>query len=159
MEEEWQTQMRSFDTLKPIINFELNAACRLGFGPLTRCDIQILGLSLNFLANMEPYRLTATQVVAKIRSGNLTVEQYAQSLLSRVEARDSVVKAWAYLDPAQIIEQARMLDQIPPDQRGPLHGVAIAVKDVIYTKGSPIMVQRQLWHRLTWRKTRYADTA
>jgi Asp-tRNA(Asn)/Glu-tRNA(Gln) amidotransferase A subunit family amidase len=84
---------------------------------------------------MEPYRLTATQVVAQIRSGELTVEQYARSLLARIEERDPIVKAWAYIDPEYVIQQAKALDQVPPEQRGPLHGAAVAVKDVIYTKG------------------------
>ncbi|EXJ96513.1 amidase [Capronia coronata CBS 617.96] len=85
----------------------------------------------------EPYRQTASEVLARINSGDLTVEQYAQSLLARIKARDAVVKAWAYLDPARVIEEAKRLDQVPIDERGPLHGVAIAVKDVIYTKDMP----------------------
>lgn len=82
-----------------------------------------------------PYRLTATEVVAKIQAGKLSVEQYAKSLLERIAERDPIVKGWAYLNPDLVLEQARKLDQIPPESRGPLHGVAIAVKDVIYTKG------------------------
>lgn len=84
---------------------------------------------------MEPYRLAATEVVARTRNGELTVEEYAQSLLRRIQERDHVVKAWAYLDPEYVLTQARELDRIAPESRGPLHGVAVAVKDVIYTKG------------------------
>ncbi|KAI8292569.1 hypothetical protein K4K60_003398 [Colletotrichum sp. SAR11_57] len=84
---------------------------------------------------VEPYRLTATEVRAKIQAGELTVEAYARSLLAHIEKRDPIVKAWEYLDPEQVIAQAKKLDAIPKDQRGPLHGVAVAVKDVIYTKG------------------------
>ncbi|KAK1579201.1 amidase [Colletotrichum navitas] len=85
----------------------------------------------------EPYRLSATQASAKIRAGDLTVEEYARSLLSRIEQRDPVVKAWEYINPDQVIARARELDAIPPEKRGPLHGVAVAVKDVIYTKDMP----------------------
>jgi Asp-tRNA(Asn)/Glu-tRNA(Gln) amidotransferase A subunit family amidase len=81
------------------------------------------------------YRLTATEVLAKIKASEITVEEYASSLLTRIKARDDAVKAWAYLDPEHVLEQARALDAIPPADRGLLHGVAIAVKDVIYTKG------------------------
>lgn len=80
------------------------------------------------------YRLTATEVLSKIKSGEVTVEEYARSLLGRIEARDDAVQAWAYLNPEYVVEQAKALDAIPPAERGPLHGVAIAVKDVIYTK-------------------------
>lgn len=85
---------------------------------------------------MHPYEATASQILAQLRDGSLTVEQYAQSLLSRIEQRDDDVKAWAYLNPDLIIQRAKELDQIPKAERGPLHGIAIGVKDVIFTKGS-----------------------
>ncbi|KAJ6101778.1 hypothetical protein N7486_004205 [Penicillium sp. IBT 16267x] len=86
---------------------------------------------------LEPFRLTASQALALMQKGDLTVEDYAKSLLSRIKARDDVVKAWAYLDPEYVLAQARKLDQIPPEERGPLHGVPIGVKDVILTKDMP----------------------
>ncbi|KAI1772059.1 glutamyl-tRNA amidotransferase subunit A [Hypoxylon cercidicola] len=86
---------------------------------------------------MEPYQLTATQALSKFRDGSLTVEEYARSLLSRIEKRDAAVQAWAYLNPEYVIQQAKQLDAVPPEKRGPLHGVAIAIKDVIYTKDMP----------------------
>ncbi|KAL4966476.1 amidase [Aspergillus stella-maris] len=86
---------------------------------------------------MEPNRLTATEALEAIKSNKLTVETYVNSLLSRIDSRDSKVKAWAYLNRDLVLEQARKLDAIPEDQRGPLHGVAIGVKDVIYTKDMP----------------------
>ena len=52
-----------------------------------------------------------------------------------VVERDHVVKAWAYLNPDFVLAQAKKLDQIPPENRGPLHGIAVGVKDVILTKG------------------------
>lgn len=81
------------------------------------------------------HRLTATEVLAKIKDGEITVEDYARSLLKRIESRDEAVQAWAHLNPDCVIKQAQALDAIPHAERGPLHGVAIAVKDVIYTKG------------------------
>lgn len=83
----------------------------------------------------DAYRLTASEAIAKIRDGQLSVEQYAQSLLEHIKQRDTVVRGWAYLNPDQVLSQARKLDLIPKEKRGPLHGAAVAVKDVIYTKG------------------------
>lgn len=83
----------------------------------------------------ELYRLSATKVLKEIKENGLSVEEYAKSLLNRIEVRDAEVQAWAYLDPAHVLVQAKALDAIPPAERGPLHGVAIAVKDVIFTKG------------------------
>jgi hypothetical protein len=81
------------------------------------------------------YVLTATEALARLRAGTLTVEAYAAALLDRIAARDADVRAWAYLDPAAVLQQARALDKVPMEQRGPLHGLPIGVKDVIYTRG------------------------
>ncbi|EXL65748.1 amidase [Fusarium oxysporum f. sp. conglutinans race 2 54008] len=63
--------------------------------------------------------------------------EYAKSLLERIKARDEDVKAWAYLDEKRAMQEARRLDGIPKNNREPLHGLPIAVKDVIYTKDMP----------------------
>lgn len=89
------------------------------------------------MSTVAPYRLTAVQAAKQIRSNNLTVEDYARSILSRIEERDGTVKAWAYLNPDHVIAQAKELDKVAPERRGPLHGVSVAVKDIIYTKDMP----------------------
>lgn len=91
---------------------------------------------------MEPtktplWRLTASEALALMRSDALTVTTYTQSLLSRIHARDSSVQAWAHLDTSTIASQAHHLDSLPSSLRGPLHGLPIAVKDVIYTRDMP----------------------
>ncbi|KAF5017088.1 hypothetical protein F66182_11035 [Fusarium sp. NRRL 66182] len=86
---------------------------------------------------MELWRLTATQALQKLQSGELTVQQYATSLLDRISQRDDHVRAWTYLNPKSVLEQARALDGVPLDQRGPLHGLPVAVKDIILTKDMP----------------------
>ncbi|KAM5349181.1 hypothetical protein ACJ41O_009004 [Fusarium nematophilum] len=70
------------------------------------------------------YKLTATQVLELLKNNTITVETYARSLLDRIDEH-----------PAFILSQARALDQIPPSQRGPLHGLAIGIKDIMNTKG------------------------
>lgn len=84
---------------------------------------------------MKPWQLTASTALAKIQSAELTVEAYTRSLLERIEQRDDDVRAWVTLDKDRVIQQAMALDQVPRAERGPLHGLPIAVKDVIYTKG------------------------
>lgn len=83
----------------------------------------------------ELWKLTATEIQSRIKKGDLTLEEYAKSLLQRIQERDPVVKAWAYLNPEQVLAEARRMDQIPPEKRGPLHGFVIGVKDIILTKG------------------------
>jgi len=81
------------------------------------------------------YRHSASEIIPLIKSGVITAERYARSLLARIHERDEHVQAWAYLDVENVIRQAKLLDEIPKDHRGPLHGVPVAVKDVINTKG------------------------
>ncbi|KAG9252496.1 amidase signature domain-containing protein [Emericellopsis atlantica] len=83
------------------------------------------------------HTLCASEAQECILRGNFTVEAYTEALLDRVAARDSEVHAWATLDPLHVLEQARRLDRIPKDQRGPLHGFVIGVKDVINTEDFP----------------------
>jgi hypothetical protein len=84
----------------------------------------------------ELYRLTASEASRQIRSGSLTVEVYVKSLLSRIKAREPLVKAWAYLDATLILEEAQRLDRVLPKDRGILHGVPIGIKGVMYTQGN-----------------------
>lgn len=106
---------------------------------------------------IEPFRLTATEAIKAIGAGDLTVEDYARSLLDRIKERDDAVRAWIYLDGDQVLEQARALDRLPKEERGPLHGVAVAIKDVIYTKGTENHVDDKRPNELI--SVRHAHTA
>ncbi|KAH7464507.1 hypothetical protein FOMA001_g17597 [Fusarium oxysporum f. sp. matthiolae] len=75
----------------------------------------------------------------------MSVQEYAESLLERIKARDEDIKAWAYLDKKRVLQEARRLDKIPKKKRGPLHGLPIAVKDVIYTKDMPTQFNSPLY--------------
>jgi amidase len=109
---------------------------------------------------MAHYSLTATEATARFANGSLTVEEYARSLLSRIVERDPAVRAWAYIDPEFVMEQAKNLDRVPVDNRGPLHGVAIAVKDIIYTKRRFKITLSIFYRDLSVNEAnRYADTA
>ncbi|KAF2115158.1 amidase signature domain-containing protein [Lophiotrema nucula] len=91
------------------------------------------------------YALDAVQVLDLIKANAITVEEYAEALLNRVRDRNSTVKAWAYIDADFVLRQARVLDEIPHDQRGPLHGVAIGIKDVMNTKDMPTQFGSELY--------------
>jgi Asp-tRNA(Asn)/Glu-tRNA(Gln) amidotransferase A subunit family amidase len=83
----------------------------------------------------DPAFLTASEMLARLRSGALTVERLAAACLARAAAREPVVHAWSWLDPDHVLAQARALDRAP--HRGRLHGLPIGVKDVILTEDMP----------------------
>lgn len=76
-----------------------------------------------------PHLLTARAAAALIAAGRLTSERLVQSCLDQIALREPVVAAWSHLDPQQALLAARARDAEAP--RGPLHGVPVAVKDVI----------------------------
>ena len=81
------------------------------------------------------YRLTATEASARIAAGTLGVENLARACLERIAEREPTLRAWAYLDPAQVLRDARELDKTP--RIGPLHGIPIGIKDVFDTRDMP----------------------
>lgn len=93
----------------------------------------------------EPWRLTASEALPLLRTGDLKVETYARSLLDRIQRRDAQVRAWVWLSPSFILQAAKALDDIPPADRGPLHGLPIGVKDVILTKDMPTQYNSPLF--------------
>lgn len=123
------------DNISKFINAKLSTRFINNPSELSRIANRISSQSLPRPSYMDTYKLTASQALTQIRSGKLKIEDYALSLLSRINQRDGVIKAWAYIDPEYVLAQAKRLDLVPFDERGPIHGMPIAVKDVIYTKG------------------------
>jgi Asp-tRNA(Asn)/Glu-tRNA(Gln) amidotransferase A subunit family amidase len=82
-----------------------------------------------------PAALGAAEAARRIASGELTSEALVAACLERIDAREETVRAWAHLDRDAALEAARRLDRSEP--RGPLHGVAVGVKDIIDTADLP----------------------
>ncbi|KAM4060478.1 amidase [Hirsutella rhossiliensis] len=80
---------------------------------------------------------TATEIRELVYKERVTVQEYAQALIGRFNQRNHEVKAWAHYDKNTILAEAKRLDDLPPAARGPLHGVAVGIKDVLLTKDMP----------------------
>jgi len=89
--------------------------------------------------SVNPAQLTAFEAAAAIRAGSLRSEELVQACLDRVDAIDADVQAWAFLDREYALEQARRCDAIRGAglPAGPLHGVPVALKDIIDTADMP----------------------
>lgn len=92
--------------------------------------------------------LTAAAAAKALAEGGVTSEALVTDCLLRIEAREPEVQAWQYLDPEYALTQARARDR-EDGPRGPLHGVPVAIKDIIDTcdmptgYGSPIYDDHQ----------------
>ena len=65
------------------------------------------------------------------------LEERARAVLDRIEARDSEMRCFVFVERDAVIAQARRLDALPQQDRGPLHGYLLAVKDMIDVAGLP----------------------
>ncbi len=76
---------------------------------------------------------------AALRAGRATATELVEACLARIEAVDTDVAAWTFLDPAYAREQAARADRAVElgEALGPLHGVPVGVKDVIDTADMP----------------------
>jgi len=83
----------------------------------------------------DPLSLTVRAAAQEIAARRLSAEALTAACLDRIAAHEGVVGAWHYLDRDAALAAARHRDSEPP--RGPLHGIPIAVKDLIDTADMP----------------------
>ncbi len=84
--------------------------------------------------------LTLAQAARHIADGSLTAVQVAQSAIDAINRRENELNAFVYALPAeQMLAQAEALDRerAQGHLRGTLHGITIAVKDLIAVAGMP----------------------
>jgi Asp-tRNA(Asn)/Glu-tRNA(Gln) amidotransferase A subunit family amidase len=101
--------------------------------------------------------LTATEAAAELARGAISAEDYARACLDRIAAAEGEIRAFAHLDRDHVLTQARALDERRAQGQpvGPLHGVPVAIKDIIDTEdyptelGSPLGAGRRPWHDAT----------
>ena len=80
--------------------------------------------------------ISVSDAAARIAAGKISSENLVRDCLDRIEAREPVLHAWAFLDPDLALGQARRCDR-SDGSLGPLHGVPIGVKDIIDTADMP----------------------
>ena len=89
------------------------------------------------MPNNEICYLTAGEIQHKIRTHDLSATEVMQAHLSQVELINPTVNAIITLHPERAMEDAKAADEAIArgDYIGPLHGLPVAVKDLIPTKG------------------------
>jgi len=81
--------------------------------------------------------LTATELALKIRSGEISAVETMEAHLAQIEKVNPQVNAIVTLVPELALEQARKADEklAQGGKLGPLHGLPVAHKDLVQTKG------------------------
>ncbi|MFV2195952.1 Asp-tRNA(Asn)/Glu-tRNA(Gln) amidotransferase subunit GatA [Nocardiopsis sp. LOL_012] len=95
--------------------------------------------------------LTAAELGAAVRSGEVSAEEAATAYLDRIEAVDGEIGAFLHVARESALGQARAVDarRAAGEELGPLAGVPIAHKDVFTTKDMPTTAASRIlegWH-------------
>ena len=87
---------------------------------------------------MQLHDLTATEALVRMRAGTLSPVALVEALLERIAAREPTVQAWVRLDREGALASARAAERAWREgNAGPLCGIPIGVKDIIFTAGLP----------------------
>ena len=83
--------------------------------------------------------MAATDVRERLVAGDCSVTDYAKALLVRVDQVDPEIQAWACLDRAHVLAQARAADEAHArgETDSALFGLPVGVKDIIDTVDLP----------------------
>ena len=79
------------------------------------------------------------ELVSKIKDSQLTSVEICKRYIERVNEFEKDVKAWAHLNKKLLLEKAAEADEYRRSGKptGPLHGIPVAVKDIIGTLDMP----------------------
>ena len=94
---------------------------------------------------MTLHALTIHEAAARLRVGEITATELTQGVLDRIFDLDNTIKAYLALTPELALEQAARTDQERAAAKragnegalSPLHGIPLALKDVITVEGVP----------------------
>ena len=82
-----------------------------------------------------------------LRDGRITCVEILNGCLDQIDEWEPKVHAWVVLDRDRALEQARALDDElkSGNDRGPLHGIPIGIKDIIDVAGLPTACGSKRW--------------
>src|SRR5262245_57056960 len=79
------------------------------------------------------------EMAARLRSRQTSPVEVTKEFLARIERFDSELSSFTTVTPDLALAQARLAEEeiARGEYRSPLHGVPLAVKDIVFTKGVP----------------------
>ncbi len=80
-----------------------------------------------------------TELVEKIKNGEVSSKALCEVYINRIEKFEKKVCAWAFFDKKKLLEKAEEADTYRSSGKplGPLHGIPVAIKDIIGTYDMP----------------------
>lgn len=81
--------------------------------------------------------MTLDELVQALMSREVSSVELVESSLSQIERHDSTLNAVVALRAEQALAEARVADRLASDERGPLHGIPVLIKDLNETIDLP----------------------
>jgi len=85
------------------------------------------------------FSLSVEELASKIKDGQITSVEVCEKYIERINKFEKDVKAWAHFDKKLLLEKASEADEYRRSGKptGPLHGIPVAVKDIVGTVDMP----------------------
>ena len=85
------------------------------------------------------FSLSTNELVAKLRDGQISSVEVCSHYIERIKKFEKDVKAWAHFNKKELLEKANEADEYRKSGKplGSLHGLPVAVKDIIGTLDMP----------------------
>ena len=85
------------------------------------------------------FSLKVEEIASKIKDSQLTSVEVCEKYIERINKFEEDVKAWAHFDKKLLLEKASEADEYRRSGKptGPLHGIPVAVKDIVGTVDMP----------------------
>ena len=85
------------------------------------------------------FSLKVEEIASKIKDAQLTSVEVCEKYIERINKFEKDVKAWVHFDKKLLLEKAAEADEYRRSGKptGPLHGIPIAVKDIVGTVDMP----------------------
>ena len=85
------------------------------------------------------FSLTTNKLVEKLKEGEISSLEVCKQYIDRIKEFEKDVKAWAHFDKKELLEKAEEADEYRKSGKplGSLHGLPVAVKDIIGTLDMP----------------------
>lgn len=83
------------------------------------------------------YYSTIAELAPQLMNRKLSPVELTEAILARIETVDAAVNAYITVMGEQALDRARQAEAeiMQGNYRGPLHGIPVGLKDLIYTKG------------------------
>ena len=87
----------------------------------------------------EIINFSVEELITKISNYQITSVEICKAYIERIDKFEKEINAWAFFDKELLLEKAKESDDYKKSGKpiGPLHGIPVAVKDIVGTLDMP----------------------